>query len=64
MRPTRKNMPNKLSDDKQRISASLPKKLVAQVRAKAKRRGITFTDAVREALADFVSAKNFNSTRR
>ena len=50
-----KDMPNKLSDDKQRISASLPKKLIEAIKRKAEKEGRTFTDVLAEALIELLN---------
>ena len=51
-------MPNKLSDDKQRISASLPKKLVDDVKKRAIKEGRTFTDVLADALIELLKGSN------
>ena len=50
-----KNMPNKLSDDKQRISASLPKMLVDEVKKKEIKEGRTLTDVLADALIEWLN---------
>lgn len=47
-------MSNRLSSQKERISAALEKKLVAEARIIAERNGVTLTDVIRDAIAQYI----------
>lgn len=48
-------MANRLSPQKERISAALEKKLVAEARVIAERDGIALTDVIRDAIAQYIA---------
>lgn len=48
-------MPNKLSPKKERISAALEKKLVADARVLAQKYGVALSDIIRDAITQYVA---------
>mgnify|MGYP002706030765 CR=1 FL=1 len=48
-------MPNKLSPKKERISAALEKKLVADARILAQKYGVALSDIIRDAITQYVA---------
>lgn len=51
-------MPNKLSPKKERISAALEKKLVADARILAQKYGVALSDIIRDAITQYVAETN------